>query len=493
MRSSSGTTSDVLDTPNAGGMLIRGSALRAGGHVAIILLGLLSAPLLPRYLGIVSFGQYSQVIALIAIVGLVTEAGISSVVIRELSTLGVEERAQLMRNVLGLRLALTLAGIAVAVAVAALAGYGATLVLGTVVAGAGLIVYTVQTSFVLPLAAELRFGWATASDVLRQAVFVLLVVAAVVAGTGLQPIFAAPLGASLVGTMVVLYRVRGTVPYLPAFDLGAWRSLLGQTQPIAVAGALYSIYFRVMLLLLSFLAAEVETGYYALSFRVLEVLVGVPFILVASALPLITRAARDDQERLRYAFGRIWETAAIGGTLMAILTFLGAPLAIAFLAGRAEPVAVDVLRIQALALLAVFLNTTYGTVMVALRMHRELIVVNGLVLLETVVAALVLVPQYGAKGAAIAATIGECSLGVVYVLALARARPDLRPRLTLVPRLVGAAALALTAALLIRVPLLPNVASTAIGGVVFLLLLACMRALPPEISQALLRRRRHGA
>jgi O-antigen/teichoic acid export membrane protein len=230
---------------------------------------------------------------------------------------------------------------------------------------------------------------------------------------------------------------------------------------------------------------ELQTGYYALSFRILEVLVAVPFLLVGSALPLLTRAARDDQERLRYAFQRIWEMGLIGGALLALVTAIGAPSAIAFLDPRAGPVPVDMLRIQACVLLAVFLNVAYGMALIALRRHRELIVVNLIVLVGTVVVALVLVPIFAARGAAVATTMGELSLVVAYAVALGRARPDLRPRLWVLPRVVAATAGAAVAAFSVNLPLVPNVASAAIAAVVFVAILAALRGLPPELLQAI--------
>jgi O-antigen/teichoic acid export membrane protein len=476
---------DVLDSAEAGGMLIRGSAVRGVGYGAITLLSLVSAPLLTRHLGVIDFGHYTLIVSLVAIVGAVTEAGIGAYAVRELAARPPGERRQLMREILGLRLALTTVGVGFAVVFAAVAGYGSALVIGTVLAGIGLLCYVVHATLTLPLAAELRLGWVTASEVLRQVVLVGLFVALVVFGSSIVPLLSAPIGAGIAAALLVFWRVRDRVPLRPSANVRAWRRMLRETLPIAAAGAIYVIYFRVVLLLLSLVSDELQTGYYALSFRILEVLVAVPFLLVGSALPLLTRAARDDQERLRYAFQRIWEMGLIGGALLALVTAIGAPSAIAFLDPRAGPVPVDVLRIQACVLLAVSLNVAYAMALIALRRHRELIVVNLIVLVGTVVVALVLVPNFAARGAAVATTMGELSLVVAYAVALGRARPDLRPRLWVLPRVVAATAGAAVAAFSVNLPLVPNVASAAIAAVVFVAILAALRGLPPELLQAI--------
>ena len=137
-----------------------------------MLLGLVSAPIVTRHLGAEGFGRYMAVFSLVTLAALLTEGGLGTLAVRELAVRTPERRRDFMRHLVGMRAALMLAGIAVSVLFAALAGYGSTLVLGTVVAGAGVFAYGAKGVAAVPLAAELRFGWITASEVIRQTVFV---------------------------------------------------------------------------------------------------------------------------------------------------------------------------------------------------------------------------------------------------------------------------------------------------------------------------------
>jgi hypothetical protein len=65
---------------------------------------------------------------------------------------------------------------------------------------------------------------------------------------------------------------------------------------------------------------------------------------------------------------------------------------------------------------------------------------------------------------------------------LLRARPDLRPRLGLIPPVVLAAGIALAVPLLLGVPSLP---ATLLGSVLFFAVLALLRQIPPELFEAL--------
>ena len=137
---------DLLDTPMAGTAALRGSVLRTASYVLGILLSLISARVLIDHLGLADFGRYTAVLALITIVAGFTEGGLNSIVLREFSTLGEDRRRQMMASAIGIRLILTVVGVALAVVFAAAAGYSATLVLGTALAGVGLVLQLLQES-----------------------------------------------------------------------------------------------------------------------------------------------------------------------------------------------------------------------------------------------------------------------------------------------------------------------------------------------------------
>src|SRR3954468_8274483 len=181
---------ELLDTPHAGAVAVRGSVLRAGAYTGSVLLALVSAPLLIRHLGIREFGRYVAVLSLVTIVSGMTEAGLNAIAMREYTTAPAERRPRLMANLLGVRLALGVVGVLAAVAFAAVAGYGAALVAGTALAGVGMVVLLAQSLLTVPLQVELRLGWVSALELVRQLVVVLLIVALVVAGAGVTPFLA---------------------------------------------------------------------------------------------------------------------------------------------------------------------------------------------------------------------------------------------------------------------------------------------------------------
>ena len=162
---------DILRSPEAGHHVIRGGTIRGLGYGLGVGLTAVASIFLLRYLGVDEFGRYVTVLSLMAIVSGITDAGLTAVGARELALRPRgEPRRQLLENLIGLRLVLTPIGVAAAIVFAIAAGYDSTLVIGTALAGVGLVMINAQATLMLPLSVELRIFQITVAEVLKQAV-----------------------------------------------------------------------------------------------------------------------------------------------------------------------------------------------------------------------------------------------------------------------------------------------------------------------------------
>jgi O-antigen/teichoic acid export membrane protein len=470
---------DVLDTPQAGPLVIRGGALRLVSYALGTGMTVLSAALLIRYLGSADFGRYVTIVSLVTIVGSVTEAGMTNLGVREFTTLADQPRRHLMSVLLGLRLVLTAVGVVGAVVFTVAADYGEELVAGTALAGAGLIFGVLQATYSIPLATHLLIGRVSALELARQLLTVALIAALVVAEAGIVSLLAVPLPVGVAVAAATAWIVRHRMPLAPTVDLRAWVRLLKVTASFALATAVGTIYVYLAVVLLSLVSTQTETGQFGAAFRVFIVLATVPGLLVATAFPVLARAARDDHERLRYALQRLFETALVLGTAFAMVTVIGAPVAIDIVAGGGFGPAVDVLRIQGLAMLASFLLATWGFALISLHLHAALLAANLAALVTSATLVLVLGSSSGAEGAAWATLAGEIVLAAGYLIGLVRARRELLPRLGVLPR-VAAAALPGIAIGLSGLPAVPATLAAAASYAVAALALG---AVPRELTE----------
>jgi O-antigen/teichoic acid export membrane protein len=267
-------------------------------------------------------------------------------------------------------------------------------------------------------------------------------------------------------------------------DAERW-PLLRDTLPYAAAIAVNTIYFRVTIVVMSLIASAQQTGYFATSFRVIEVLVGIPALAIGTAFPILTRAAGEDSDRFAHATERILELALIAGAGLMLAVVLGAPFVVDVLAGARGAPAAPVLQIQGLALVATFLAAATGYPLLSLRRHVALLIANGGALAANVVLTLVLVPIDHARGAAIAAVIAESCLAIGLLAMLLRAgRCRLRIASLAAVTIAGLAG----AAPLLAAGVHPVLRALA-GLAIYTAVLALLGRLPPELAHAFERRR----
>jgi O-antigen/teichoic acid export membrane protein len=473
---------DLLASPDAGGRVVRGGALRGIGYGIGTVVAAGTAVLLLRHLGRVDFGRYGTVGALLGVISGVSDAGPTAVGARELALAAPADRPRLLRNLVTLRLAITPVGV-VAAAIFAFVSYDRTMFWGTVLGGLGVLFVNTQATMMAPLSVDLRLGTVTVFEVLKTALTFVFVAAFVGAGWSLLPLLAIqiPVGVTIVLlTPLAVPLGRGL---LPGYDRAIVRSLLKEALPLAVALTMNVVYFRVLMIMTSLLASKDDTGIYATSFQVFAVLFSLPLLVLSSALPLLSVAGRDDVDRLRFGLQRMTEVALGGGVVFVLAIYALAPVLIPFLGGGQYRDAAPVLQIQVFALIAVFVGQTWQLGLLSVRRQAALAWANGGALLVVVLAGAVLIPTAGARGAAVAAVIGEASLAVFVYLALRRASTNLAPTMGLVPRVV-VASLPAFAVLVLPVPWEVRL----IGSVaVFAIVAFAIRAVPKELVHALRR------
>jgi O-antigen/teichoic acid export membrane protein len=467
---------DLLSTAAAGPAAVRGGAIRTVGYVATSLVALGSGALLYRHIGVVRSGHYTTALSLVALVATISDLGLTSVGIRELSLRTGDERRHMTSTLTGLRLVITGLGMA-GVTVFALLAYGGTLALGTLLAGIGLLFAIWQGTLAIPLIVELRLGWATLFEFLRQLIQSLLIVALVLAGAGLLPFLAASIPAGVAVLVLTVWVFRGRVPTQIRFAPGEWRALITPILSYAIAVAAAALYFRMAILILSLVSSGRQLGYFSVSFNIMAALFVVPGMLITAAFPIFSRAARDDHARLAYVLERVFEVSLIAGAWATLAIALGSSLAVEVLGGPKFAPASTILAIQGIAVGATFVGTVWSFALLSLNRHRAILLFNLWALLAVIVVVAVLADLDGARGAAIGAASVEVANLFIGYLILVRGRRHLRPSMRVVPKVAIAIAIAAIPALL---PV-GEITRIVLSCGLYLLVLLGLRALPAEL------------
>jgi O-antigen/teichoic acid export membrane protein len=468
----------ALDSAEAGAAATRGGFLRVGSYVLNTALGALGGAFLYRHLGTKDTGTYVTAVTVAGIVAALSDLGLTALGLRELSTRDTAGRARLMRSLLGLRVVLILSGTALSLLFAVLVGYKGLLVAGIALAGASLLPAGYSGTLALSLVSRLRFGLIAATETARQAVTTALTIALVAFGAGTLAFIGMPIPVGILLLMIIAWLVPREVPLLPRVDRAEWGALAREVLPFALAGIIAVIYFRLSVVVVSLTASATQISYFGLSFRILEMLILIPGIMVTGAFPIFARSALHDHERLAYGVSRVFMVSMIVGIWFTLALAIGAPIAIKVIGGSAFSKAASVLRIQAFGLGGSFVSSLWGMVMISLRLYRQLVLVSVASLVGGIVLVTLLASAHGADGAALGTTITEVAAAAFIPIVIARSHPSVVPSVRQVPRVAFAAGLA---ALVLLIPGLPVIAQAALATVVYATAIFALRVVPEEL------------
>jgi O-antigen/teichoic acid export membrane protein len=381
--------------------LLRGAGVRLAGQGVGGLASLAVLPFLIRHLGVAEFGRYVAVLSVVTIAALVSDIGLTGLALRDSARAQGDRRAELLSGLMGIRLVVAALGVVASVGFAAAAGYDGDVVGGAAIASAGLFPQIYADMVVVTLVVDGRFAAATGVETARSVGSSLLIIALVVAGAGLPWFLAAWAGAALIAAATARRFGRGAVSFTRPSRTSVKTALAGSAG-YTLATALHVIYFRVVMLVVATRGAATAAGEYAAAFRITEFVGAAAGQAAGSATPTL---ARDPS-----AAKRVIAAAAGFGVLVGAALALLAPVVMQVLGGDSLKGAADTLRIQAIAAALMFPAFAAGAVLFTRHRYRAMVVANASALGVALVAALLLVPDHGANGAAVAACLGELVL-----------------------------------------------------------------------------------
>jgi O-antigen/teichoic acid export membrane protein len=310
----------VLSDENVGRRVIHGGAQRVVGFMIANLLTAGSAVILLRYLKVDSFGRYGTVLALVGIVYGISDMGLTATGTRELALASTaDERHDVMAHILGLRIVVTSLGVLAAVAFAVVAGYEGAMVIGTGLAGVGTLLQSVQVAMLMPLSVQMRNGALAVNQILTQAALLVGFGVLALIGAGLVPFFAVQILMGVVVLAATPVMLSRTDLVLPSWTPTRLRALGAVAVPVAVVTVIGVLYLRLLVIIMSLVSGQPrQLGYFVTSTRVIELVGGLPFLVISIVLPVVTVAARDDHRRLVYMTSRVAQVMMLCGVLVAL-------------------------------------------------------------------------------------------------------------------------------------------------------------------------------
>lgn len=376
-----------------------------GGRGLTMILSLAVNIWLARYLGPELFGVLNYAVAFVGLFGTFTYLGISGIVVRDLVE-QPEDRDELLGTVFVLKLAgALLAMLVIGLLITSRMEDGrdrlliAVLTVGLVFESVGVIAFwyqsRVEAKYTVRAAAFASVTGAAlkCTLIVIQAPLVAFVVA-IIAQQALSTT-----------ALLWIYQSHGHSVMRWRFQLERAKSLLSQSWPLALSSIGAVLYLKIDQVMIGHFVGKTEVGIYAVAVKFSEVWYFIPTALAASLFPKIVQLKQLSDSQYRDRMQRIYRIMVVAAFAVAIpVTATATPL-ISSLYGSEYLGAAPVLMIHIWACPAIFMAAVLSKWLISEGLLIFSLTRHGLGALANVGLNIILIPRYGAIGAAIATVV----------------------------------------------------------------------------------------
>jgi O-antigen/teichoic acid export membrane protein len=201
-------------------------------------------------------------------------------------------------------------------------------------------------------------------------------------------------------------------------DLSLMKQLIKEAVPIAVASVFTVVYFKIDVLMLSFLRGDAEVGFYSAAYRITDALVFLPAAFTTSTFPLMSKYFKDSFDSFSFAYARTFKYLFAAGLLIAVLVTFASEKIILTFYGPEYQNSVIALQILIWATAITFISVLISSTCVSSGNQQIISKTAILASLLNVILNLILIPSTGYVGAAIAtvfSVLGSMIFGLFWV------------------------------------------------------------------------------
>lgn len=377
------------------------------------ILGLVSIAFVTRYLGSTGFGHYSTIMGYLVIFATISDLGLTLTLPQMLGNSQWDDKT-IISNIFTMRILSISVFLIVACIIIFLLPYDPIVKTGTVVTTLSFFFMAVAPAFVGYYQKTLKMIYPALGEVFNRVVLIIGIFLTIYFDWGIYGILIAVIFSNLTHFLIVYFPTRKFFRTTLAFDKIVWREAWQKTWPIALSITFNLLYLRLDTPILALFRDADEVGLYGSAYKVIDVLTSFPFIFAGLLLPLLSRFWQSEN------YERFKELVQHGFDSMSMLAFpiivgvmFVANDAMEFIAGAEFRQAGSILKLLIWAQALIILNVVFAHAIVAFNAQKKTIWAYAVSAFVGIICYLVLIPKYGAIGAAITTLITEALVALL--------------------------------------------------------------------------------
>jgi O-antigen/teichoic acid export membrane protein len=376
------------------------------------ILGVVSIGIMTRYLGQIGFGQYTTILTFVSFFAIIADFGLTLVTVQMISPKGVHEN-KIFNNIFTFRLISALFFLSLAPIVILFFPYSSEIKVGVAIAIFSFLFIALNQVFVGLFQKKLRMDKNSIAEVVSRIVLVLGSIAVFKYNYGLMGIVLATVISSGVNFLIHYLFSFSYVKIKLEFDLKIWKEILEKSWPIAITIFFNLIYLRADILILSLIKTQAEVGIYGATYKIIDVLITVPFMFVGIILPVLTASwVGKNIDYFKKVIQKCFDFMAIIALPMVVGTYFIADRLMIAVAGNDFYASGQVLKILIIASGVIFIGTVFSHVIIAVNKQKKIIGAYIFTSLSALVAYFIFIPKFSYMGAAWVTIYSEITIAI---------------------------------------------------------------------------------
>jgi O-antigen/teichoic acid export membrane protein len=375
-----------------------------------ILLGLVSSSLisfvtiffLTRYLGPERFGVYSLALSVAGLFLPMADLGLDLHMTRAISATPSVIRDEISKT-LSAKLFLIAAFLLLTITAAFTLDYSTEVVVFISLFAVSYLLGSVAQTFVGALRAIRKMKFESLSMFIGRAAGMAIVITLILAKGALLTIILAHVAGSAVNLLLSLFFLRSQIrAYNFRVNYDGFGDRLKWALPFGLTAVFVAVYFKIDTVILSKLTNEAVVGFYngAHNFVLASMMLSTP--LVVSLFPVLASTYERSRTEADNIFGQGLKYSLLAGLLLGTGFLLMAGPVVRLAYGPEFADSTSILKIMAASIPLIFVTGIVGNSMGAVGFQLRVCVVTFICMIFNIVMNLILIPKYGAEGAAVA-------------------------------------------------------------------------------------------
>jgi O-antigen/teichoic acid export membrane protein len=375
------------------------------GRILTKVISLFSVIFIVRYLGDIGYGKYAFAFAFVSFFTIISEFGMHSILVREVSRFPAKA-PQLLGNAMLISAFFSLIAFVLAILSVNLFKYPEETVMLVKIASL-ILIFGMMYPFGVIYETELKMKYSVFFGLISRVFLIFSILYVTKNDYGLNwLVLVTVMSDGIHYFLMAIYSRKFVLPVFK-YDWGICRFLLKESLPLAFSSVFLIIYFRIDVVMLSLMKGDADVGIYSSAYRITEAFIFIPSTLMVSVFPFMSKYYSGNNNTLYHVYLKSFK----------VLFTIALPLALAIsyfsneiidiLYGGAVQGASITLQILIWATAVIFINFSLGQFLVSVNKQRVTTASTAICALFNIILNYFMIPLWGYNGAAISTVATE--------------------------------------------------------------------------------------